>query len=227
MHEWITMRSQTKASPPQPNRTVFASIYGTVRVYTRRHINGCPLPGPDFNHCTCPKWVYSKARDGQPQQKAANTPSFTEASEQAQRTLKGFDPEIAQARARDLTGAPESVTVEAAVATYLKSVRSRNVTPGYLNALSSAFAPPRHSPEPQRKARQEYFPHGFSRPPNARRPALGEPTISERAAGAIRRAAFSAGHRTAVISAAYPSADAAKSRREIAAAISPANSMPS
>jgi hypothetical protein len=56
--------------------------------------------------------------------------------------------------------------------------------------------PPRHSPQPQRKTRQEHFPSGFSRPACARRPArdgrnldrsgrrLGRHLGSERSGGA-------------------------------------------
>lgn len=155
MHNGIVLpRSQKPPAPIASSRALFSSIYGSVRVYTRRHINGCPLVGPNFNHCSCPKWVYSKARDGKPRQKAAGTPSFTEACEQAHRILKGFDPEIAHARARDLAATPETVTVEAAVASYLKGVRSRNVTPGYLNALRTVFARRRET-HPNRSGKRD------------------------------------------------------------------------
>jgi hypothetical protein len=135
------MRSQTgpraTAKAKASSRALYTSIHGSVRVYTRRHINGCQLIGADFNHCSCPKWIYSKARGGEPVQRAAGTPSFTEACEEAQRILKGFDPEIA--RARNLTAEPASISVEAAIESYLQGVRSRNVTPGYLRGLGSVF----------------------------------------------------------------------------------------
>lgn len=129
------MRSQTKA--PKASRALYASIHGTVRVYTRRHINGCPLVGQDFNHCSCPKWIYFKAREGKAVQKSAGTPSFTEACEEAQRILKGFDPEIARARASIAPAA--RITVEAAVDQFLQGVRSRNVSLSYLANLSSVL----------------------------------------------------------------------------------------
>jgi integrase len=133
------MRSQPRSKPDQPNRTVFQSVHGVVRIYTRRHINGCPLTSPDQQNCQCPKWLYQKPKGGKAKQTAAGTPSFTEACELAQRILKGFDPEIAQARARSIDREPVSPSVEDAVEQYLKGVRSRNVTAGYLRGLGSVF----------------------------------------------------------------------------------------
>jgi hypothetical protein len=74
------------------SRAVFSTPYGAVRVYTRRHINGCALISTDDNSCLCPKWIYSMPRGGTPSQKAANTPNFTEACGDAQRILEGFAP---------------------------------------------------------------------------------------------------------------------------------------
>jgi integrase len=135
------MRSQTRAIPPkadQPNRTVFQSVHGTVRVYTRRHINGCQFTGPDFNRCTCPKWIYSKARGAKPVQAAAGTPSFTEACEVAQRKLRGFDPEIRAARQMAAPPAP-GISIADAVTRYLGVLGSRKITPRYLRSTEAVF----------------------------------------------------------------------------------------
>src|ERR1035441_721169 len=89
--------AKTSKAPKLP-KAVFSSNYGSVRVYTRRHINGCELRDPNDNHCSCPKWIYAKPHDGRALQEAAKSPSFTEACARAQRMLKGFDPEIRAAR---------------------------------------------------------------------------------------------------------------------------------
>jgi len=84
--------------PERFHKTMFRSRYGAVRVYTRRHIHGCKLISPDDQNCVCPKWIYSKPRDGKAAQKTAGTPSFGEACEIAQRILRNMDPEIREAR---------------------------------------------------------------------------------------------------------------------------------
>jgi hypothetical protein len=132
------MRSQTR-TVPQPNRTVFESAHGKVRVYTRRHINGCPLPGPDFNQCSCPKWIYSKAKvlGARPTQAAAGTPSFTEASEIAQKKLRGFDPEIRAAR--QIAAPAPGISIADAVTRYLGVLASRKISPRYLHSTGAVF----------------------------------------------------------------------------------------
>jgi hypothetical protein len=72
---------------------VLSSSHGSVHVYTRRHINGCTRVDPNDNRCSCPKWIYSKARGGKPSQRAARTPSFIEACSIARKILEGFDRE--------------------------------------------------------------------------------------------------------------------------------------
>ena len=89
----------TGPSTQERTRAVFSSARGIVRVYTRCHINGCALVSTEDNHCSCPKWIYSKASKGRPTQRAAKTSSFTEAREQAQGILASFAPaEISVAR---------------------------------------------------------------------------------------------------------------------------------
>jgi len=99
-------RMYISAIAPRPGRLpgrgefVLTSAYGAVRVYTRRHINGCGHVDTNENHCLCPKWIYSKARGGQcrPEQQSAKTPSFAEACELAQKILSSFNPPALQNR---------------------------------------------------------------------------------------------------------------------------------
>jgi hypothetical protein len=70
---------------------VFRSPHGTVRVYTRRHVNGCGFTDRNQQGCYCPKWIYSNPRAGKPVQKTADTGSYAEACELAQKLLHSFD----------------------------------------------------------------------------------------------------------------------------------------
>src|ERR1039458_8658628 len=96
------------------SRAVYRNQFGPVRVYTRRHINGCTFTDPDQQHCPCPKHIYSKPIAGRINRASANTPSFTEACAKAQQILRGFDPEIAAVRQ---TAAP-GISLEDALARY-------------------------------------------------------------------------------------------------------------
>jgi site-specific recombinase XerD len=115
---------------PAPSRFELSNQFGTVRVYTRRHINGCQLPTADHNHCSCPKWIYAKARGAHWTQKAANTPSFAEACDMAQKILRGFDPEISQARA--ITAPAPGISLEDALTRYYAVLGSRKLAADYL-----------------------------------------------------------------------------------------------
>jgi integrase len=128
------MRSRQSQPLPSPQRTVFSGQYGTVRVYTRRHIRGCLLTSPDQQHCPCPKWIYCYPRGGKPRQESAMTPSFTEACEKAQKMLKGFDPEIQAARAI-VSPTSEAITIQAAFDRYLALLRSRKLDADYLGGI--------------------------------------------------------------------------------------------
>jgi integrase len=112
-------------------KTEFTSIHGTVIVYTRRHIGGCKLRDSNENHCSCPKWLYSKPKTGKAAQRSAGTPSFTEASEQAQKILRGFDPEIRAAR--EVNQPKAGITIEAALALYKASEERRDLAKMYLD----------------------------------------------------------------------------------------------
>jgi len=127
--KWDPMRTR---KAPRPARTTFKNQHGTVRVYTRRHINGCKLRDPNEVHCACPKWLYAKPSGGMPVQKAASTPSFTEACEKAQKMLRGFDPEIAAARAITEAKPEPGVTIEDAVALYEASLKRRALSAKYI-----------------------------------------------------------------------------------------------
>ena len=119
------------------SKTEFHTIHGRTVVYTRRHINGCKLRDRNANGCACPKWIYSKAKGGKAMQRAAGTPSFTEACEEAQRILKGFDPEIA--KARQINEPAPGISIEECLALYESSLRlpARALNPIYVkNCLS-------------------------------------------------------------------------------------------
>jgi hypothetical protein len=77
------------------------SVYGSVRPYTR-HTLGCPHEvEPNYDRCRCPKWFYVyDAQTGKKSRKSLVTHSWAEAVEIAAETLKGMDPEIAEARAK-------------------------------------------------------------------------------------------------------------------------------
>lgn len=157
MHNGIAMkqRSHRPASPPPAPlaKTVFSSLYGTVRVYTRRHIHGCQLTHPDQQHCSCPKWIYAKARGSKPRQQAASTPSYTEACEVAQKMLKGFDPEIRAAREL-VAPATGAVTIEGAIENYLAMLAGRKLTDDYTGRIILPVfcrRKPRKDPRPARR----------------------------------------------------------------------------
>src|SRR5271154_2914182 len=94
------MRSQSKKPPAATaHNVIFSSLHASVRVYTRRHINGCTLQDDNQQNCRCPKWFYVSPRDGgAPYRKSIGTGDFTEACDEARKVLKGFDPEIREFR---------------------------------------------------------------------------------------------------------------------------------
>jgi hypothetical protein len=117
---------KTSKRPQKAQKFILRSIHGTVRVYTPRHINGCPLRDRDANTCSCPKWIYSKGRGGKPVQQSARTPSFAEACEEASRILAGFNPEIAAAR--EINEPEPGIGIEACVELYAASLRRRSLS---------------------------------------------------------------------------------------------------
>jgi integrase len=143
-------KSKSK-SKIEPSRFELTNQFGTVRVYSRRHINGCTLPTPDHNHCSCPKWIYSKASGGRAAQKTANTPSFAEACGQAQKILRGFDPEISQARS--LVSPAPGITLEDAITRYYAVLRGRKLSPAYVGgSITPVFD--RRQPRPHGRGRR-------------------------------------------------------------------------
>jgi integrase len=131
------MAKTSKAPKKRLAKTTFSSIYGSVRVYTRRHINGCELGDPNDQRCSCPKWIYAKPRDGRAVQKAAKSPSFTEACADAQRILKGFDPEIRAAR--EITEPVPGITIEACLEAYRSALDRRSLSTKYVSNCLMPF----------------------------------------------------------------------------------------
>jgi integrase len=130
------MRSDPKAQK-RAQKTVFSSRYGTVRIYTRRHINGCLFKGPDEQHCPCPKWIYANPKAGKPFRNAAGTPSFSEACDVAQNVLRGFDPDICAAR---LIAKPApGISIDAALERYFGVLEGRKLSAAYLAGVGKLF----------------------------------------------------------------------------------------
>jgi len=135
------MRSQTKKpSPAAAQNVVFSGLYASVRVYTRRHINGCTLQDDNQQNCHCPKWFYVSPRGAEPRRKSAGTGNFTEACDEARRVLKGFepvDPEIQELRKLKQGGS--SIAVEDAIERYLTMLAARERAPNYLVCVAGMF----------------------------------------------------------------------------------------
>lgn len=129
---------RSQAERVRAQKTVFDSRYGKVAVYTRRHINGCDLRDPNDNRCSCPKWLYCRPRGGgKAVQKAAGTPSFTEACGEAQRILDGFNPEIAKAREKNEP--VPGITIEAALDKYEAALKRRSLSAKYVHNCLMPF----------------------------------------------------------------------------------------
>jgi site-specific recombinase XerD len=74
------------------------SPYGNVKPYTR-HLSGCSHRKDNtHNGCKCPKWIYEKRTGEKDLRRSLTTPSWPEAQRIASDVLRGYDPEIAEAR---------------------------------------------------------------------------------------------------------------------------------
>src|ERR1035441_3926731 len=82
-------------------KTIVKSDYGTVVVYTPRHVGTCKLRDRNDNSCSCPKWAYHRAKGGKPVQQALKAISLADALPKANKILEGFHPEIAKAREKN------------------------------------------------------------------------------------------------------------------------------
>jgi integrase len=114
-------------------KTEYHSVFGTTIVYVRRHLKPCQLTDPNLCQCQCPKWLYSRPVGGRAVQQSAKTSSYTEASEQAQKLLRGFDPEIRAAR--QVNQPKEGIGVEPAFALYRASLERRDLAPKFVDKL--------------------------------------------------------------------------------------------
>jgi len=150
------MRPQAKNRlPATVHNVVFSGLYGSVRVYTRRHINACLLQDDNQQNCGCPKWMYVSPRGAAPYRKSAGTGDFTEACDEARKVLKGFDPVDPEVQElRKLKGG-SSIAVEDAIERYLTMLASRDRAPNYLVCVAGIFRRRRKRPAglgPGRKA---------------------------------------------------------------------------
>jgi integrase len=93
--------------------------YGSVKPYTR-HQSDCPFQNErDYNACSCSKWLYVNRRGSKPRRYSLVTPSWAEAVAEASKVLKGFDPEIAEARKQKAEQAQRLTTIQDAVQMWL------------------------------------------------------------------------------------------------------------
>ena len=99
--------------------TPLKNRFGSVKPYTR-HQSNCQHKGkPRHNSCLCPKWLYVNQRGSKPRRYSLVTPSWSEAMSEATKILRGFDPEIAQAREQNAQKVHQSVRIERAVQMWL------------------------------------------------------------------------------------------------------------
>jgi hypothetical protein len=97
--------------------------YGSVKPYTR-HQSSCPHKNEaEYNSCSCPKWFDANQRGSKPRRYSLTTPSWAEATEEANKVLRGFDPEIAAACKQNAQKARQSVTIEGAIELWLARTR--------------------------------------------------------------------------------------------------------
>jgi site-specific recombinase XerD len=82
------------------NENLRTNVYGSVGPYTR-HGPKCPhASDPNFNSCSCPKWLYVwDKQTGSKSRTSLVTPSWAEAQRIASETLEEMDPRIAAALA--------------------------------------------------------------------------------------------------------------------------------
>lgn len=103
---------------------ILKNPYGRVRPYTR-HLASCKhADEPDHNACSCPKWIYEHRKNGQRRRYSLNTPSYAEALRIAADKLRGFDPEIAEARKHNTKQGTSKKTIEEAIALWLDRTRN-------------------------------------------------------------------------------------------------------
>jgi integrase len=94
----------------------FKSVYGTVKPYTR-HVSGCKVKN---DSCNCPKWLYEHRKGCERRRYSLGTPSMKEARDKASEILRGFDPEIAAARAVTAKRDAALMTVRDAAALWIQ-----------------------------------------------------------------------------------------------------------
>jgi integrase len=104
---------------------ILKSAFGSVRPYTR-HINSCAYRNsPDHTVCKCPKWLYEYRKGEKPKRYTLNTPSWAEAQRIADKTWRGFDPEIAEARAAKAKQQEMAMTVADACRLWITRTESQ------------------------------------------------------------------------------------------------------
>jgi site-specific recombinase XerD len=107
------------------------NAHGSVRAYTRHGVD-CPhASDPEYNTCSCPKWLYLWKREtGRQSRKSLNTPSWAEAQRIASDILRGLDPEIKAARAITDKHDKDRMTVADACALWIDRSKALGVKSG-------------------------------------------------------------------------------------------------
>lgn len=104
--------------------TLLKNHWGSANPYTR-HLKKCRhVRNPKHNSCSCPKWLYVNRKGERPRRYALNTNSWAEAKELAAHVLRGFDPEIAEARESKEQKKRTSRTVLEAINLWLDRTRT-------------------------------------------------------------------------------------------------------
>jgi integrase len=126
-----------KAKNTTPNPYRGKNQFGTWRVYTRNHIDGCPFSSSDNNQCGCPKWRYLRQKGHPKIEQACGTPSFAEACAEVMRIVKGWEPEIAAAREREQREKLQSVDIAEVLSHYYQALKGQRLSDGYIANVES------------------------------------------------------------------------------------------
>jgi integrase len=97
----------------------FKNSFGTAKPYTRHLKNCIHQDQSNQNTCRCPKWLYERRKGEKAQRRSLTTPSWADAQRIASETLRGFDPDIAAARATVVVSERAKTTVHDACALWI------------------------------------------------------------------------------------------------------------
>jgi integrase len=116
---------------------ILKSSFGSVKPYTRHTTSCLHRDSPDHNKCRCPKWLYEYRKGQRPKRYSLNTPSWADALEKATETLRSFDLEIAELRAKEEKRQQKLVTVADACDLWIKRTEREFGESGSLDQYKS------------------------------------------------------------------------------------------